>query len=145
MCQSTRTRRLSKSISPFLKGVTSATVTPANCSPRVGMGVLRQITWQAYVSRPDYAPNDIVLRARNVNAAFSELYEFCWKDVSLKGNLTGRNFLLKEDRPCGTYLRSLMRRRRRYSLSPGPQHATQKVYVETSVWGMTADNQPRAL
>src|SRR5438034_1249000 len=39
MCQSTRYRRLSKSISPFLKGVTSATVTPANCSPRVGMSL----------------------------------------------------------------------------------------------------------
>jgi hypothetical protein len=38
-----------------------------------------------------------------------------------------------------------MPRRRRYRLSPDPLHSTQKVYVETSVWGMTVENQPKAL
>jgi hypothetical protein len=37
------------------------------------------------------------------------------------------------------------RRRRRDSLFPARPGEARKVYVETSVWGMTLENQPRAL
>ncbi len=37
------------------------------------------------------------------------------------------------------------RRKRQKTPLAGPVSAPRKVYVETSVWGMTLDNQPRAL
>jgi hypothetical protein len=37
------------------------------------------------------------------------------------------------------------RRRRRDRLFPDRPHEARNVYVETSVWGMTLENQPRAL
>jgi len=37
------------------------------------------------------------------------------------------------------------RRRKKIRAVPEPPREARKVYVETSVWGMTLDNQPRAL
>jgi hypothetical protein len=37
------------------------------------------------------------------------------------------------------------RRRRRKKVAPDQSREAQKVYVETSVWGMTLEDQPRAL
>src|SRR5438034_1344230 len=88
MCQSTRYRRLSKSIAPFLKGVTSATVTPANCSPRVGMSL-------SFRGRA-------VWNQSHQHRAFSELYEFWWNVVSVIGMLVGNLSLQRKSRMSDT-------------------------------------------